>query len=199
MRVKTDARRQAIVAVATELFRQVGYERASMAEISARVGGSKATLYNYFKSKDELFAAAMMDAMEDQGLEVMALLDPARPDMAEVLCRFGRAYLALVTMPDVLAITRTAVAESNHGKLGAALFAAGPGRGWGMVADYVAQAQAQGRLRAGNPRLVAAQLTGLIEAGFVEPLLFGAPTEFDPEAAVEVAVDAFLRAWGTQP
>jgi hypothetical protein len=99
----------------------------------------------------------------------------------------------------VLAITRTAVAESNHGKLGAALFAAGPGRGWGMVADYMAQGAGAGQAARGQPRLMAAQLTGLIEAGFVEPLLFGAPMEFDPEAAVEVAVEAFSRAWGTQP
>ena len=44
MRVKTDDRRAAILEAAVEVFREVGYERASMAAISARVGGSKATL-----------------------------------------------------------------------------------------------------------------------------------------------------------
>ncbi|OYW88264.1 MAG: TetR family transcriptional regulator, partial [Sphingobium sp. 32-64-5] len=54
MRVRTDDRRQAILDVATEMFREVGYARASMAAISARIGGSKGTLYGYFKSKEEL-------------------------------------------------------------------------------------------------------------------------------------------------
>jgi AcrR family transcriptional regulator len=51
MRVKSDTRREAILEIAKDLFREVGYERASMAMISARVGGSKATLYSYFKSR----------------------------------------------------------------------------------------------------------------------------------------------------
>ena len=54
MRVKTEAKRQHIVDVAAQAFRELGFEGASMAEICARVGGSKATLYNYFASKEEL-------------------------------------------------------------------------------------------------------------------------------------------------
>ena len=34
-----------------------GYGATSMSTIAARVGGSKATLYHYFKSKEELFDA----------------------------------------------------------------------------------------------------------------------------------------------
>src|ERR1700748_881544 len=52
-----DSRREAILDVATEVFLEVGYSCASMSAIAARVGGSKGTLYNYFKSKEELFEA----------------------------------------------------------------------------------------------------------------------------------------------
>ena len=75
MRVKTEGRRQVIIDAALEVFKEVGYERASMAEISARAGGSKATLYNYFKSKEELFSAAMLEAVVEQGLPMLRL-DP---------------------------------------------------------------------------------------------------------------------------
>jgi hypothetical protein len=51
MRTKSDERRQAILDVATQIFKDIGYERASMAAIAARVGGSKATLYSYFPRK----------------------------------------------------------------------------------------------------------------------------------------------------
>lgn len=45
MRVKSEARRQAILDVAAEVFREHGFEHASMSEMTARLGGSKSTLY----------------------------------------------------------------------------------------------------------------------------------------------------------
>jgi AcrR family transcriptional regulator len=197
MRVKTDARRQAILEVATEVFREVGYERASMAMISARVGGSKATLYSYFKSKEELFAAAMMEAMQDQGEEVLKTLDHSESNVRDVLIRFGHAYLRLVTSADTLAITRTAIAETSNAGLGEKLYALGPKRGWEEIGGQIARLQERGILRPADPRLVAAHLKGMIEAGFVEPLLFGAPAEFPPAMAVAGAIDAFLCAYGS--
>jgi len=41
MRPKTDDRRQAIMAAAWGAFRENGFERTTMSEISDRVGGSK--------------------------------------------------------------------------------------------------------------------------------------------------------------
>lgn len=195
MRVKTDARREAILEIATELFREVGYERASMATISTRVGGSKATLYNYFKSKEELFAAAMIDAIEDQGQGLIDLLDAADDDIESVLRRFGEAFLQLVTAPDALAINRTAVAEGANSKLGATLYERGPKRAWTEVARYIRQLQERDRIRPGDPYVAAGHLRGMLEAGVVEPLLWGATIEQEPVAATKAAVDAFLRAY----
>ena len=58
MRVRTDQRRQAIIDVALDVFREHGFERASMTMIAGRLGGSKGTLYGYFQSKEELFERA---------------------------------------------------------------------------------------------------------------------------------------------
>lgn len=199
MRVKTDARREAIVEIATELFREVGYERASMATIAARAGGSKATLYNYFKSKEELFAAAMIDAIEDQGQGLIDVLDAADDDIESVLLRFGEAFLRLVTAPDALAINRTAVAEGANSTLGATLYELGPKRAWGEVARYIRELQERGRIRSGDPYVVASHLRGMLEAGVVEPLLWGATIEHEPAAATKAAVEAFLRAYAESP
>ena len=54
---RADTRRQAILEVAREVFLQEGYAAASMSVIAARVGGSKAPLYSYFPSKEQLFGA----------------------------------------------------------------------------------------------------------------------------------------------
>ena len=96
MRVRTDDRRNAILEAAIQIFREVGYERASMAMIAERVGGSKTTLYGYFPSKEELFWDAMVGSTQLQrGEKALALLDPSDPDVSGVLERFGTAYLPL--------------------------------------------------------------------------------------------------------
>lgn len=196
MRVKTDARRNAILAAATDIFREVGYARASMAMISVRLGGSKGTLYGYFKSKEELFGAAMMEVMKGQAAEAVRLLDASEPDIALVLRRFGMAYLALLTSADAVAIMRTAIAEGANSELGKSLYDAGCGRAWAEVKTYLTQLQGNGLLRAAESRFMTAHFKGLLEAGIIEPPLFGAEPWFDTEQSLAFAVDAFLRAYG---
>lgn len=196
MRLKTHDRRNAILAAAIEIFREVGYARASMAMISARIGGSKGTLYGYFKSKDELFAAAMMAVMEEQAEEIMGLLDLSELDVALALRRFGEALLALLTSAEALAIMRAAIAEGANSKLGATLYRMGAERAWNEMTSYIARQQENGVIRSTNPSVAAAHLKGLLETGFIEPLLFGGQPWFTPKEAVAVAVDTFLRAYG---
>ena len=45
-RLDRDARREAILDVASDVFLEEGYANASMSTIAARLGGSKGTLYN---------------------------------------------------------------------------------------------------------------------------------------------------------
>lgn len=196
MRVKTDERRDAIIEAATELFRETGYERSSMSAISERVGGSKATLYRYFESKEELFVAAMLRAVEEQCQIVMDMLDASEPRIDVVLQRFGEAYVAVMATPDVLAVTRAAVAEGSHVAVGARLYENGPKRGWEGIRAYLARLQDKGVIRLVDPGIAAGHLKGMLEAGIVEPLLYGAGCQIDPKTAVAAAVDAFLRAYG---
>ena len=52
----TDRKRLAILQAAAVQFRAHGFEASSMDKIAAIAGVSKRTVYNYFPSKDELFA-----------------------------------------------------------------------------------------------------------------------------------------------
>jgi AcrR family transcriptional regulator len=196
MRVRTEDRRQAIMQAAMSVFREVGYERARMSEISARVGGSKATLYGYFKSKEELFAAAMLEAVEEQGEQLLNRLDPSSDDIAAVLEDFGGAYLTFLLSPQVLAVTRTAVAEGASSKLGPLLYERGPQRAWRAVAAYLTHQMAAGALPKGDAEVAAAHLKGLLEAGIMEPALYGAEPYMAQDKAVKLAVRAFLLAHG---
>jgi AcrR family transcriptional regulator len=193
VRVRTEDKRQAIISVALEVFREAGYERASMAAISKRLGGSKGTLYGYFRSKEELFEAAMKAASEGPGDQIMALLDTKANDLRAVLKRFARAYLDFILGEEVLRITRTAIAEGSASALGPHLFDQGPGRALTKMANFFGSLSESGKLRAGPSEQAALHFKSLIEAGFLEEALYGAKRH-KPDA-IATAVDTFLRAY----
>jgi AcrR family transcriptional regulator len=57
--IPLEERRADLVAAATEVFLSRGYEGATMDGISKAAGVTRANIYWYFKSKDEVFAAVM--------------------------------------------------------------------------------------------------------------------------------------------
>lgn len=196
MRVKTDERRAAIMEAAMALFHEVGYERASMAAISARVGGSKQTLYSYFKSKEELFSAAMIGAMEERGYQLIHLLDPETNDLRTTLTRFGEAYLDFIASPEIILNGRIAIGAASSGDLGAQLYELGPRRLWTEITAFLETQIARGLLKAPSVALATMHLQGLLEAGYAEPLMFGAPPLIAREDAAPSAVNAFIAAYG---
>jgi AcrR family transcriptional regulator len=58
-------RRDEIIAEATRLFAERGYEGASMGDLAERVGLRKASLFHHFASKDVLYAAVLGLLVED--------------------------------------------------------------------------------------------------------------------------------------
>lgn len=193
MRVKSDKRRQAIMEAAAALFRDDGYERTSMAAISARLGGSKATLYSYFKSKEELFAAVMVDSMAEQGDKMIGLLAEPPGELRSVLLAFGDAYLDLVLSDDTIAMLRIGLMDANHATLGPLLYASGPEHGWDQVAWRLELWSRDGLLNIPDAKLAALQFKGLLEAGLLEPRLYGATPSVDRNAVIRSAVEMFLR------
>lgn len=195
MRVKTDAKRQGILDAAIEVFREVGYERASMASISARAGGSKATLYSYFKSKEELFAAAMLEAIDADAKSVIELMQSSEKDLKKLIRKIGLGYVRMICLPDTLAITRTAVAEGANSNIGPLLYERGPSGAVDQITSFMTRLIKEGKIREADPRIAALHLKGLFDAGIQEPLLFGAKPELTADQAVDAAVDVFLRAY----
>ena len=68
-------RRTQIIEAALACFTRMGYNNTTMDDIVAESGLSKGTLYWYFKSKDDLFAAAIMSLLMDVGQETVAALE----------------------------------------------------------------------------------------------------------------------------
>lgn len=194
MRKKSEERRQAMIDVAAEVFNEIGFEGASMAEISARIGGSKATLYNYFTSKEEIFVEVMLKQVGCQFEEAFAALDNedgVRPG----LLRLARHYLDIVLKPEVVAVKRLAMYYAGKSDLGPMLYERGPKRGWLRIADFLAMKMEAGKLHKADSWLAALQFRALVEAELVEVRMLNvltAPSAEQRQAASERAVDAFL-------
>ena len=201
MRKKTESKRQAILDVAADLFRETGFERASMSELCLRVGGSKATLYNYFSSKEEVFAEVLMQATEEEFQATHEALDPTLDDITQALESFGRGLLTLLYSPQVQAARRLVVSEIVRSDLGRTCYEHGHARSAAEVAEFLQQAMDQGKLRQADPRIASLHLKGLLEAEWIDRFMFQMLETVDPEqiaASVKRAVAVFMAAYGPQ-
>src|SRR5579862_1832213 len=118
MKTKTEAKRQAILKAAGEVFRELGFERASMSDIRARIGGSKSTLYSYFPSKEILFFEVMHNAKALELEAITGSLNPDAEDLKQELVRFGQNFLTVLYSPDAIAVRRLTISQSQHFDIG---------------------------------------------------------------------------------
>jgi len=57
--MKEDNIKERIIAVAQSIFKKYGFKKTTMDEIAAAAGKGKSTLYHYFNSKEDVFAAVI--------------------------------------------------------------------------------------------------------------------------------------------
>lgn len=196
MRVKTDAKRHEIVATAWEVFRAKGFEGASMSDVADRLGGSKATLYRYYSSKEELFAAALEEALKEQSDEAYEKVS-REGDLRARLLEFADIYLKFRLTPEMISIHRLMIASAERTDLSAVLRAEFIDPNWRRFADVLEREMAEGRLRKADPYLASIHFRGLVEADVLERRMNGERlvTNAQVETAVIEGVAAFLRAY----
>jgi AcrR family transcriptional regulator len=107
-----DQRRERIVEVARQVFFEAGYANATMSMISERLGGSKATLYAYFKSKEDLFAAIIND--QCAFLQAMGNLPTDRSNLRQTLTVLGREILKMVLSDQAIRTHQLVIEESKR-------------------------------------------------------------------------------------
>ena len=202
MKKKTETKRQAILDVATQAFLELGFERTSMSEICARVGGSKATLYNYFPSKEELFFEVIFLSTEAEFEAVLVAIDATTEDIAEALRHFGVTLLGFLYSPKVRAQRHLAVSESGRTNLGRLVYERGVLRSQNLMAEFLQQAMNAGKLRQADPQVATRHLYSLLESELLERFLLQVLDEVSAEEIRTVtarAIEVFTAAYGAQP
>jgi AcrR family transcriptional regulator len=198
-RLKRDDRRLAILGIARAAFLQDGYADTSMSQIAAKVGGSKATLYNYFSSKKDLFVAVA----DEESTQIFAPLfdvSEMRGDIRTVLERFLQRFLVLLLSDDMIAFYRMIVAESaRFPEVGATAYELGMKLGLENMAGYFAESMQRGELRRTDAMIAAEQFLDLCAGHLHRRRLWGVIGAVSPdviEAEVEHIVATFLATYG---
>lgn len=200
MRVKSEARRQAIIDVAKEAFCRQGFEATSMSEIASRVGGSKATLYNYFRSKEEIFIAVMESSATERIAEAFKILEE-NTNIRFTLVDFGMHYLKSIISPEIVAIRRMAIYEAERSDIGRHFYENGPKKGWLQLNHYLQKQVEQNVLAHCDVWACAMHLKALLESEVVEQHALGVIKEIDEtqlKTVVTRAVSVFLKAYQAQ-
>lgn len=110
-RLSVDDRRDALLALGSELFATREYDELTMASIAREAGVSKALLYHYFPTKRAFFLASLADGAADIVRDVLRAAADDRP--GEALRRTLDAYVGWVDRrPDAFGrLLRSATSE----------------------------------------------------------------------------------------
>jgi AcrR family transcriptional regulator len=187
-----------ILTVAQRYFLNHGYAGTTMSGIAAALGGSKGTLWNYFPSKERLFAAVLARVARAYQAQLSQLLDPDE-DLDKILLRACLSLIGKVTSPDSIALHRVIISEGGRApEISKIFFELAPRNTRGLMAHFLEGAMARGQLRTADPTDAARALMALCMAGSHQQLLMSQITAPDPaqiERDAAFAVDIFLRAY----
>jgi TetR/AcrR family transcriptional regulator, mexJK operon transcriptional repressor len=192
---------ESILAAAQRMFLASGFGAVSMDAIAREAGASKATLYAYFSSKEELFGAVVAREGERYFSGFSAReLDPREAEVS--LIEIGRRFLALVLSPDAIAVNRITIAEAvRFPQLGEAFWQAGPERTRAQIEGFLRRAIEAGMLQISDTRRAAEQFIALLRGDIHlrQMLRLDKPPDMtDLDAAANGAVATFLLAFGTK-
>jgi TetR/AcrR family transcriptional repressor of mexJK operon len=193
-----DERRENILQIAHMAFLEDGYAATSMSSIAAAVGGSKATLYNYFSSKEELFSAVIAERCRDFE-EMLYDADLESQDFRKALTTLGERAVRWMLRDDSIATYRLITAETGRfPELGRAFYLAGPQKGKEMLAEFFGRAAERGHLKPGYMMAMAIHFMTLCKGELQHRKLWSidTPTDKDIETTVATGVNVFLAAYG---
>jgi TetR/AcrR family transcriptional repressor of mexJK operon len=190
--------RDVLLSVARRLFLAVGFEGTSMDSVVAMARISKATAYSHFRSKEELYRAAM----QTHPPAFFGPLLAPNGSIEETLLGFGRRFLREVLSPAHVAKLRALAHDrSRFPDLATDLFAKAYGEPLRQLERYLETVERSGRLNAPSTRAAAQHLVGLLLGLAQVSVLLSEeePISVDVDERAREAIAAFWRAYGASP
>jgi AcrR family transcriptional regulator len=192
------AKRQQILDGAKRVFMKMGFDAASMNDVTREAGVSKGTLYVYFTNKEELFSA-MIEAERAAFLAAVRTALTENEDIGQALYEFGMSFLTHMTDEKTIDAMRTVLGVRDRMPVLCQRFFKGPENLRTVMQDFLEHRIATGDLEIDDIDLAAGQFLDLASGSFFKLRLFGsmehAPSREEMERVIHGAIKVFLAAY----
>lgn len=184
---------------AHRVFMKMGYDAASMNDVTREAGVSKGTIYVYFQSKEELFAA-LIERGKGLFTESVRELLAQHPDPDEGLRLFAYAFIDQLYDTEMIPAMRILLGVIDRmPSLCQRFFAGSPNNARSVLKDYLDQQVAAGRLTIEDTTLGAAQFIDLTVGSYFKGKLFNEtparPTDSELERVIGGGMKVFFCAY----
>jgi len=195
--VRGRASRARIRAAALDLFRERGFDGATLRAIGARAGMGASSIYRHVQSKEELLVEELADRQEEAWLRFRAT-DDRRAPVRERLGRFLDAQHALLASdPDLtrIALRATTLPEARVARRVLAL----QDRTIGLVAEILQGGRMRGDLRRDLDLLAAARAIHHVTTAARIPWANGLVSADACRASIGAAIDLLFGGLEARP
>lgn len=188
--------RERILEAAEQVIRTRGFARATTREIARAAGCSEGSLYNHFKSKEDLFHCVLRERLPDFIRQVVhfperAGIGTVRDNLREIATAALAFYrhaiplgASMLSEPDLLGGQRQLLRQRN----------AGPHRGNELLAAYLRAEQGGGRISADADVEAAAYAIfgACFQRAYVAAFLGAEPSDTPPDAFIDKLVGTVM-------
>ncbi|PTQ89045.1 TetR/AcrR family transcriptional regulator [Agitococcus lubricus] len=193
-----EQRRDAFLQAARAIFLEKGYAGTSIDEVVQRTGGSKASVYKYFGSKEGLFAAMFAERCQ-AFLAQLEIPNDVSDDLEQTLTHFAQRVLSASVDAERIAMIRALASEAaRFPDLAHMAYNTGPKYGLGLLADFLERHHHAGVIDCPHPHIAAIQFMEMIKGHVQWRALLGLspfPEHIDRDDYVKDAVRTFLRGY----
>jgi len=198
--VDREERRRALAAAAAEVFTEKGFAGTRIADVAERAGVGKGTVYEYFRSKEELFFAVFEAMTREEMARLGAELDRDAPSLDRLAAMVRSMVSDAVAQVELYGLTLEFWSGCTNEAFGEQLrteFSALYQGFRAHVAAIVRQGQEAGELRPEvDPEGLAASVVGAIDA---LGLQYWIDRQVDAEAAAEALLEVLSAGLVAQP
>lgn len=188
-------RKASIVRAATALFLKNGYSETSVNTIVARSGGSKATFYSYFPTKDVLLRAVVDGIVANREEPELQASQDIRP----ALVTYCEHRMRIVFSPQHQALLRLIIAERGRfPDIADMYYKRGPQRSHDLLVEYMRELKQLGQLDIESAEETAEFFIGMLLHQWYVAQLFlrsGPPTIKVMRKRADHVVGRFLEAF----
>ncbi len=192
-------KRHQILEGAKRVFMKMGFDAASMNDVTREAGVSKGTLYVYFANKEDLFSA-MMDSERAHFVELVRTVLADEADVASCLYEFGMVFGTHVTSDKTISAMRTVIGVRARMPSLCQRFFSGPENLRTVLRGFLERKAEVGQVKIDDFDMAARQFLEMASGGYFKLRLFGdmdvPPSKEEIDYVVRGAVRVFLAAYG---